>query len=84
MAPGASVTSGGIILWSRDLVPGSGWGVLDHRGDPKVVLHHLRRALAPVAVWTTDEGLNGISVHIANDRPATARCAAAGGAVSRR
>ena len=66
---GASVTSGGIILWSRDLVPGSGWGVLDHRGDPKVVLHHLRRALAPVAVWTTDEGLNGFSVHIANDRP---------------
>ena len=66
---GASVTSGGIILWSRDLVPGSGWGVLDDRGDPKVVLHHLRRALAPVAVWTTDEGLNGLSVHVANDRP---------------
>ncbi len=70
---GASVTSGGIILWSRDLVPGSGWGVLDHRGDPKVVLHHLRRALAPVAVWTTDEGLNGFSVHIANDRPQSLR-----------
>ncbi len=65
----ASVTSGGIILWSRDLVPGSGWGLLDHRGEPKVVLHQLRRALAPIAVWTTDEGLNGISVHIANDRP---------------
>ena len=65
----ASVTSGGIILWSRDLAPGSGWGVLDHRGEPKVALHHLRRALAPVAVWTTDEGLNGVSVHVANDHP---------------
>jgi beta-mannosidase len=65
----ASVTSGGIILWSRDLVPGAGWGVLDYRGDPKVALHHLRRALAPVAVWTTDEGLNGLSVHVGNDGP---------------
>ena len=65
----ASVTSGGVILWSRDLTPGSGWGILDHRGEPKVVLHHLRRALAPVAVWTTDEGLNGINVHVANDLP---------------
>ena len=34
---------------------------------PKVAYHHLRRALAPVAVWTTDEGLGGIDVHVAND-----------------
>ena len=59
---------GGIVLWSRDLADGAGWGLLDHRGDPKVVWHFLRRALAPVAVWTTDEGLNGIAVHLANDR----------------
>ena len=58
---------GGIVLWSRDLADGAGWGLLDHRGDPKVVWHFLRRALAPVAVWTTDEGLNGIAVHLAND-----------------
>ena len=65
----SSSTSGGIILWSRDLSPGAGWGVLDDRGEPKVALHHLRRALAPVAVWTTDEGLNGVAVQVANDRP---------------
>jgi beta-mannosidase len=65
----ASTTSGGFILWSRDLVPGAGWGLLDHQGNPKVALHLLGRALAPVAVWMTDEGLNGISVHVANDRP---------------
>ncbi len=65
----ASPTSGGIILWSRDLVPGAGWGLLDDRGEPKAALHHLRRALAPVAVWLTDEGLNGVDVHVANDRP---------------
>ena len=28
---------------------------------------YLRRALAPVAVWMTDEGTNGIAVHVAND-----------------
>ena len=33
--------------------------------------HHLARALAPVCVWTTDEGLAGVAVHVANDRPAT-------------
>ncbi len=65
----ASPCGGAIVLWLRDLVPGSGWGILDHRGRPKPVWHHLRRVLAPVAVWTTDEGLNGIAVHVANDGP---------------
>lgn len=65
----ASTCQGALVLWLKDLVPGAGWGVLDHRGSPKVPYHHLRRALAPVAVWTTDEGLNGIDVHVANDRP---------------
>ena len=64
-----SRSTGGLVLWLRDQRPGAGWGVLDHRGEPKVAWHHLRRALAPVAVWMTDEGLNGIRVHIANDRP---------------
>ena len=53
-----------------DLRPGAGWGLLDHRGKPKVAIHHLRRALAPVAVWGSDEGLGGIHVHVANDGPA--------------
>ncbi len=65
----ASPCGGGLILWLRDLLPGAGWGVLDHEGRPKVAYHHLRRALAPVAVWTTDEGMNGIAAHVANDRP---------------
>jgi beta-mannosidase len=64
-----SPTSGALVLWLRDLVPGPGWGVLDHTGEPKVAWHHLRRALASVAVWTTDEGLGGVDVHVANDRP---------------
>ena len=64
-----SPSGGGLVLWLRDLVAGAGWGVLDHRGLPKTAYHHLRRALAPVATWTTDEGLNGIVAHVANDRP---------------
>jgi len=64
----ASPCGGGLVLWLRDLAAGAGWGVVDHRGEPKVAYHHLRRALAPVAVWTTDEGLNGVSAHVANDR----------------
>ncbi len=64
-----SPCGGAVVLWLRDLVPGAGWGLLDHTGSPKVAYHHLRRALAPVAVWTTDEGLGGVDVHVANDRP---------------
>jgi beta-mannosidase len=70
---GASECDGGLVLWLTDLVPGAGWGVLDHRGEPKVAYHHLRRALAPVAVWSTDEGLAGVAVHVANDRPEALR-----------
>jgi len=67
----ASGCGGGLVLWLADLTPGSGWGILDHRRLAKPVYHHLRRALAPVAVWSTDEGLNGIAVHVANDLPNT-------------
>ena len=64
-----SPCGGGLVLWLRDLVAGAGWGVVDHRGAPKVAYHHLRRALAPAAVWTTDEGLGGVVAHVANDGP---------------
>jgi len=65
----ASPCAGGLVLWLSDLAPGAGWGVLDHTGEPKTAYHHLRRALAPVAVWSTDEGLNGVAVHVVNDAP---------------
>lgn len=65
----ASDCGGGLVLWLRDLAPGAGWGLLDHGGEPKVAYDHLRRALQPICVWTTDEGLGGVAVHVANDRP---------------
>jgi len=66
---GASPCAGGIVLWARDLRPGAGWGLLDHAGAPKVALAHLRRVLAPTALWLVDEGLNGVDVHVAHDGP---------------
>ena len=64
----ASPSGGGLILWLRDVVPGAGWGVIDVRGRPKAAWSYLRRVLAPVAVWLTDEGTGGIVAHVANDR----------------
>ncbi len=70
----SSACGGGLVLWLTDHRPGAGWGLLDHRGEPKVAYHYLRRALAPVAVWSTDEGLNGVAAHLANDRDAPLDC----------
>ncbi len=62
-----STCAGGLIWWLNDLVPGAGWGVLDSQGRPKAAYWYLKRALAPVAVWITHEGTNGLAVHVAND-----------------
>jgi beta-mannosidase len=64
-----SPCAGALVLWLKDMLPGAGLGVIDHQGRPKVAYYYLRRALSPVAVWTTDEGVNGVAVHVANDRP---------------
>jgi beta-mannosidase len=64
----ASPCGGALVLWLTDVVPGAGWGLLDHRGRPKVAYHYVRRACAPVSVWSTDEGLGGVLAHVANDR----------------
>jgi len=60
---------GGIVLWLRDVLPGAGWGLLDHEGRPKPAARSLAPTLQPIAVWLVDEGLNGLDVHVANDRP---------------
>ena len=62
-----STCAGGLLWWLNDLMPGAGWGVLDDTGRPKAAYWYLARALAPIAVWMTDEGTNGVAVHIANE-----------------
>jgi beta-mannosidase len=64
-----SPCGGGLVWFLRDLWPGAGWGVIDATGNPKAAWWYLRRALAPVSVHISDEGGNGLDVHLTNDGP---------------
>ena len=64
-----STCRGGLIWFLRDLQPGAGWGVVDAGGAAKPCWYLLRRALAPIALGITDEGTNGLALHVVNDRP---------------
>ena len=61
--------SGGLVWFYKDLVPGAGWGVLDSDGNPKAAYYFLKRILQPVAVVITDEGLQGLHLHVVNETP---------------
>ena len=64
---GASSCRGALVWFLRDLWAGAGWGVLDERSAAKAAFHGLRRALAPVAIFISDEGTNGLELHVVND-----------------
>jgi beta-mannosidase len=64
-----STCGGGLVWFLRDLWPSAGWGVVDAAGAPKAAYWALKRALAPVALHVSDEGGNGLAVHVTNDRP---------------
>ncbi|MCB9780212.1 MAG: glycoside hydrolase family 2 protein [Alphaproteobacteria bacterium] len=65
---------GGALVWLlKDLVPGAGWGVIDSTGRPKASWWYLQRAWAPRAVLLTDEGLDGVGVHVHNEGAAPLR-----------
>jgi len=65
----ASGCDGALVWFFRDLWPGAGWGVLDAYGRPKSAYYYLRRVLAPVALFATDEGANGVELCAVNDGP---------------
>ena len=60
---------GALVWWLQDLLPGAGWGVLDHRGQPKPAYWALKRCLAPRAVLIEDRGLEGCDFIVCNDLP---------------
>ncbi|HEX4452913.1 MAG TPA: glycoside hydrolase family 2 protein [Kofleriaceae bacterium] len=63
-----SITRGGLVWFLRDLWPCAGWGVTEADGRPKLAWYALRRAFAPLALAFTDEGTNGLALHVVNDR----------------
>jgi beta-mannosidase len=65
-----STCRGGLVWFARDLQLGAGWGIIDSTGRPKAPYWYLKRALAPIALVSADEGLNGLWLHALNDTPA--------------
>lgn len=59
---------GALVWFHRDLQPGAGWGLLDHTGHPKAAYWYFERAARPLALLVSDEGLNGLAIHLVNER----------------
>lgn len=65
-----SPTRGGLVLMLQDFRPGAGWGIIDSTIEPKSPWYALKRTFAPLRVTVTDEGVNGLAVHVANETAA--------------
>ncbi len=62
-----SITRGGLVWYFQDLMPGAGWGVVDSWGEPKSAYFGLKRAFRNLQVLFTDEGINGLRLHLINE-----------------
>lgn len=66
-----STCNGGLVWFWKDLRPGAGWGLLDSEGRPKAAYWYARRAWASQAVYISDEGLDGVALHVHNESAET-------------
>ncbi|KJK25228.1 glycoside hydrolase [Burkholderiaceae bacterium 16] len=61
--------AGGLVWQLQDLLPGPGWGIVDACARPKSAWHALRQVWQPLQLLFTDEGLNGLHLHLLNESP---------------
>lgn len=62
-----STCRGGLVWQLQDVSPGAGWGVIDSLGRRKPAWYALQQTSRTRQVILTDEGLNGLAVHIVNE-----------------
>jgi beta-mannosidase len=62
-----SHNSGALVWFYKDLWPAAGWGVIDSHGRPKAAYYALKRSWRSLQAAITDEGLNGLDVHLINE-----------------
>lgn len=63
----ASPTRGALVFTAGDLRLGAGWGLIDVTGEPKAAYHGFRQVAQPLSLFLTDEGCNGLDIHLVND-----------------
>ncbi|RKP45327.1 glycoside hydrolase family 2 protein [Pararobbsia silviterrae] len=68
-----SACAGGLVWQLQDLRQGAGWGVLGVDARPKAAWYAMRQMFKPIQLLITDEGLNGLHLHVVNDRPVALR-----------
>lgn len=64
---GHSRTQGALVWFYKDLWPAAGWGIIDSAGLPKAVYYALKRVWNSRQLTVTDEGLNGLHLHLTNE-----------------
>ena len=69
----ASPTRGALVFTAGDLSCGAGWGLIDVQGEPKSPYYALRLVASPLALFLTDEGCDGLDIHLVNDTPQACR-----------
>jgi len=60
--------NGGLVWFMKDLWPGAGWGIIDSYGKPKACYYFLKRIWQPINLYFTNENINGLDLHICNDK----------------
>lgn len=65
-----STCNGALTFTLQDVMPGPGWGVIDVDGNPKSAWFALKRAFRPIQISLSDEGTNGLDVHLVNETAA--------------